>query len=169
MKSLRQILFIAMLVAVTLASAQAIKIPETGASFSFPNGGWKYLSTNKVDNNVTVYLYSYSKETVYDNKGDVVIPFMRIYVRKNYSGTVFDLAYLRYNNQPFQAIEEYPFKNGLGYWGGYTSNEDGKDYFFQMVYFKDRNTAIEIRLETSRDSYDKFEKEFKAILNTIKL
>lgn len=127
------------------------------------------MSTNKVDNNVTVYLYSYSKETVYDNKGDVVIPFMRIYVRKNYSGTVFDLAYLRYNNQPFQAIEEYPFKNGLGYWGGYTSNEDGKDYFFQMVYFKDRNTAIEIRLETSRDSYDKFEKEFKAILNTIKL
>lgn len=169
MKKLKCILFLTMLAAVATASAQVIKIPETKASFSFPNGGWKYLNTNKVNDNVTVYLYSYSKTVVTDRTGDTIIPFMRIYVRKNFSGSVYDLAFQRYDSQPFQAIEEYPFMDGLGYWGGYNSDDDGKDYFFQMVYLKDNNTALEIRLETSSDTYDNFDKEFKAILNTIKI
>ena len=169
MKTLKSIIFMSMLAITTLLSAQAIKIPDTKVSFSFPNGGWKYLQTNKVNNNITVYLYSYSKKYVVDSKGDTVIPFMRIYVQKNYSGNVYDLAFNRYSSQPFQSLDEYPFKDGLGYWGAYTSKEDGKDYLFRMVYLKDRNTAIEIRLETTRDNYDAFDKEFKAILNTIKI
>lgn len=166
---MKKILIIALLAIAAAASAQVIKIPETKLSFSFPDGGWKYLNTNKVNDNVTVYLYSYSKDEVVDGTGDTIIPFMRIYVHKNYSGTVFDMAFMRFNSQPFQSLEEYPFLDGLGYWGGYINDEDGKDYFFQMVYLKDHNTAIEIRLETTRDTYDNFEKEFKAILNTVKM
>ena len=170
MKSIKSIIFIVLLAAASLVSAQAIKIPDTKMSFSFPNGGWKYLETKKVNNNVTVYLYSYSKQTVTDKKGETVIPFMRIYVHKNYNGSVFDLAFKRFSAQPFQSLDEYTFqKDGLGYWGAYTDDKDGKDYLFQMVYLKDRTTAIEIRLETARDTYDDFEKEFKAILNTIKI
>ncbi|MBQ6955146.1 MAG: hypothetical protein IJP80_00810 [Bacteroidales bacterium] len=169
MKPLKQTMLLAMLALLLSTSAQAIKIPDTRISFSFPDGGWKYLNTNKVNKDITVYLYSYSKKAVVDNNGDTIIPFMRIYVQKNYSGTVFDMAFNRFNSQPFQAIEEYPFRDGLGYWGGYSSDNDGKDYFFQMVYLKDNSNAIEIRLETTSDTYEAFEKEFKAILNTIKL
>lgn len=169
MKYIKTLLFIAAIAASTLLSAQSIKIPETTVSFSFPNSGWKYLQTNKVNNNVTVYLYSYSKTFVVDSRGDTVIPFMRIYVHKNYSGSVYDMAMKRYNTQPFQSLDEYPFKGGLGYWGAYTSDDDGKDYLFRMVYLKEHSNAIEIRLETTRDNYDAFDKEFKAILNTIKL
>lgn len=37
-----------------------------------------------------------------------------------------------------------------------------------MVYMKDRNTVIEIRLETTRDNYDDFDETFLSILNSIK-
>lgn len=169
MKHIRSIILVLMLTAFSLVSAQAIKIPDTRLSFSFPNGGWKYLETKKVNNDITVYLYSYSKKVVVDKKGETVIPFMRIYVHKNYSGNIYDLAFKRYSAQPFQSLDEYAFKDGIGYWGAYTDDKDGKDYLFQMVYFKDRTTAFEIRLEVCRDNYDDFEKDFKAILNTIKL
>lgn len=168
MKFIKPLIFIALLTAVSLASAQTIKLPDTKLSFSFPNGGWKYLDTKKVNNNVSVYLYSYSKEYVVDSKGDTTIPFMRIYIQKNYNGTVYDMAFKRYNSQPFQSLDEYPFKDGLGYWGAYTNDEDGKDYLFRMVYIKEGNNLIEIRLETTRDNYNAFDNEFKAILNTIK-
>lgn len=169
MKHIRIIILFALLGAFSFASAQAIKIPETNVSFSFPKGGWKYLNTQKVNNNVTVYLYSYSKKYVVDSKGDTTIPFMRVYIHKNYKGTVYDMAMKRYTSQPFQSLDEYPFKDGLGYWGAYTSNEDGKDYLFRMVYLKEGSTGIEIRLETTRDNYNDFDAEFKSILNTIKL
>lgn len=169
MRLIKSIILVALLCAFSYASAQAIKIPDTKISFSFPKGGWKYLSTKKVNNNITVYLYSYAKQYVVDSKGDTTIPFMRIYVHKNYKGTVYDMAMDRYTHQPFQSLDEYPFKDGLGYWGAYTSREDGKDYLFRMVYLKEGSTGIEIRLETTRDNYDDFEAEFKSILNTIKL
>ena len=169
MKILKSIILIVLLAGAGIASAQVIKIPETKASFSFPNGGWKYLETNKVNSNVTVYLYSYSKSIVVDNGGDTIIPFMRIYVRKNYKGTVYDLAFSRFGSQPFQAFDEYPFLDGLGYYGGYIDEKEHKDYFFRMVYLKDGNTGLEIRLETTRDTYDDFDEEFKAILNTFKI
>ncbi|MBP5327322.1 MAG: hypothetical protein J6Y98_05360 [Bacteroidales bacterium] len=168
MKAIKNLAIIVMLAACTMASAQ-IKIPETKVSFAFPNGGWKYLETSKINDNTNVYLYSYSKDYVVDNAGDTVIPFMRIYVRKNYTGTVFDMAYSRFMVQGFQALQEYPFLDGLGYLGAYTNDGDGKDYEFRMVYIKDRNIMLEIRLETTLDRFDDFDKEFQSILESIKV
>lgn len=169
MKFLKALCLTIMLSAAVLVSAQ-IKIPDTRVSFSFPNGGWKYLETTKISNDVNVYLYSYAKTYVVDNAGDTVIPFLRIYVRKHFSGTVFDIAYSRFMAQPFQAFDEFPFSTGgLGYTGAYSNEKDNKDYEFRMVYLIDGNTAIEMRLETTLDTYEKFEKEFTDITNTVKI
>lgn len=161
--------FLLALLTVTVSTTAQIKIPNTHFSFSFPSNGWKYLQTNKVDNDVTVYLYSYAKDYVIDSVGDTVIPFMRIYVRQNFDGTVYDLALNRYTNQPFEPLDNYVLKDGsLGYLGAYTSTEDSKDYVFRMLYMKDGKTAIEIRLECPLDNYEDFEGEFLSILHTIK-
>ena len=158
-----------MLAMVTLASAQ-IRIPETSVSFDFPNGGWKYLQTNKLSNETVLYLYSYSAEDVVDSSGDTIVPFMRIYVRKNYDGTVYDLAYSRFMVQPFQSLDEKLHKNGvLEYLGAYTDEDDGKDYEFKMIYVKDRkNNMLEIRLESSVDTFEELEKDFDDLINSIK-
>lgn len=160
------------LLAGLLASAQ-ISLPGTNLSFDFPSNGWKYLQTTNVDKNVTVYLYSYKASNVVDSVGDTVIPFMRIYVRKNYTGSVYDLAYSRFMTQPFQALDEYseglPAPGGLGYVGAYNDNSDGKDYMFRMIYFKDKNTIFEIRMETTLDTYPAMEEEFLSVLQTIKV
>jgi len=164
-----RLLLLAVLLAPMAVSAQ-INIPQTHFSFSFPQGGWKYLQTTPVDKNTTVYLYSYNDHYVIDNAGDTIIPFMRIYVRKNYTGSVYDLAYNRFMSQPFQSLNEFnlskPAEGTLGYWGAYTSDEDGKDYEFMMYYFKEKNTIFEVRLETSRDNYEEFEQQFKDIWET---
>ena len=157
-----------MLTIAGIASAQ-VRIPDTKVSFNFPNGGWKYLQTNNINNNTTIYLYSYSAKYVVDNSGDTVIPFMRIYVRKNFTGTVYDLAYSRFMSQPFQSLDEFQNPDGsFGYLGAYTNEDDGKDYEFRMIYLKDGNTAFEIRLETTLDTYEQFETEFNDIIATIK-
>ena len=169
MKTRKHLLLLAMLAIVSIASAQ-IKIPNTRLSFDFPNNGWKYLQTTNVDNNTTVYLYSYAGDYVVDNAGDTVLPFMRIYVRQNYDGSVYDLAYSRFITQPFQSLDEYVNEDGsFGYWGAYTNEEDGKDYEFLMLYTKDKNTIFEIRLETTRYNYEQFEDEFKKIMSTVKI
>lgn len=158
-----------MLAIATIASAQ-IKIPETNVSFTFPSKGWKYLQTNKLSNNTVIYLYSYAADYVIDNTGDTILPFMRIYVRKNYDGTVYDLAYSRFMVQPFQSLDEIPHGNGgLEYLGAYTNEDDGKDYEFRMLYIKDRNTVLEIRLECTVDNFEDFEKEFTEIINSVKV
>lgn len=168
MKILKPIVLLALL-ALTVGATAQIKIPGTRFSFSFPNNGWKYLQTNKVDEDVTVYLYSYAKDYVIDSVGDTVIPFMRLYVRRNFDGTVYDLALNRYTNQPFEPLDNYELKDGsLGYLGAYTSNEDGKDYVFRMLYMKDGTNVIEIRLECPLDNYEDFEGEFLSILHTFK-
>jgi len=169
MKHLKTALFLLALAAFSSLSAQ-IRIPDTKVSFDFPNGGWKYLQTSKINESTNVYLYSFSSKYIVDAAGDTVIPFMRIYVRKNFSGTVYDLAYSRFMTQPFQSLDEFNYPNGsFGYLGAYSNEEDGKDYEFRMIYLKDGNTALEIRLETTLDTYDQFEQEFLDILNTIKI
>ena len=168
MKTLRKIILPVLLTLAFSLSAQ-IKIPDTRVSFSFPNNGWKYLETTKIDNNTSVYLFSYAGDYVIDSVGDTILPFMRIYVRKNFTGTVYDLAYSRFMSQPFQSLDEYVYEDGsIGYLGAYTNEADGKDYEFRMVYLKDKSTAIEIRLESSLDTYNDFENDFLSILKSIK-
>lgn len=167
MKTRNFLTLIVLLLFVSIASAQ-IKIPETNVSFDFPDGGWKFLQTNKLSNNSVVYLYSYSADYVVDNSGDTIIPFMRIYVRKNYEGTVYDLAFSRFMVQPFQSLDEKLHQNGiLEYLGAYTNEDDGKDYEFRMLYVKDKNNLLEIRLETSVDTFEDFEQQFNGIINSI--
>ena len=140
-----------------MASAQ-IKIPGTNLTFSFPEDNWKFLNTSTIDKNTTVHLYSYAGSYVIDNVGDTTIPFMRILVRKNYSGSVYDMALQRFQNQPFQSLDEYEYEDGsFGYLGAYTNSDDDKDYEFRMVYIKEKNTMVEIRLETTKDNYDDFD------------
>ena len=168
MKYIRNIAILLLLFWSATTTAQ-IRIPETNVSFSFPHSGWKYLQTNKVNENTTVYLYSYSKDYVIDGQGDTVIPFMRIYVRKNYNGTVYDMAYNRYMNQPFQSLDEHIHDNGsLEYLGAYANEEEKKDCEFRMLYLKDKSNLLEIRLETVIDRFDDFDEEFKTILKSIK-
>ena len=158
------------MLAVTAIAAAQIKIPNTRVSFSFPDKSWKYLETNTVDKNTSVYLYSYAGDYVVDNTGDTVLPFMRIYVRRNYEGSVYDMAYSRFTTQPFQSLDEYVYDDGsFGYLGAYTNNDDGKDYEFRMLYIKDKNTIIEIRLETTRFNFDDFDSTFTAILKSVKI
>jgi basic membrane protein A len=56
----------------------------------------------------------------------------------------------------------------MGYVGAYTNVKDKKDYQFRMVYFKVQNTIVEFRLETTRATYPLMEKEFEAILKSLK-
>lgn len=166
--SLKSIILVLLFAIATTASAQ-IKIPETNVSFNFPSGGWKYLQTNKLSNNTVIYLYSYAADYVIDSSGDTIIPFMRIYVRKNYDGNVYDLAYSRFMVQPFQSLDEKMHPNGmLEYLGAYTNEDDGKDYEFKMVYVKDRSNILEIRLESTVDTFEEFEEDFTGIVSSIK-
>jgi hypothetical protein len=76
--------------------------------------------------------------------------------------------------QPFQSVDEYtkgpglPRKGGIGYMGAYTNPADQKDYQFLMTYFKDKNTIVEFRLETTKDTFEEMEFEFNDILGTLK-
>ena len=150
-----------------------ITVPGTGVTFDFPNKGWKFLQTTNVDKNTTVYLYSYCAKNVVDSEGDTIIPFMRIYVKKNYEESVYDLAYSRWMKQPFEGIEEFteglPVEKGVGYVGAYTDLNDKKDYMFRMIYFKEHSNILEVRLESTLDTYKELEPEFVSILSTFKV
>ena len=69
-----------------------------------------------------------------DAEGDTVLPTLRIYVRENYNCDVYELAYDRYLEQPFQSLNEFtkgaglPKSGGLGYEGIYTKPSDNRDY-----------------------------------------
>lgn len=170
MKRIRLTVVLAALLAFSAATMAQITIPQTRVQFSFPNGGWKFLEAQQIDKNTALYLYSYSATPVVDKTGDTILPFMRIYVKTNHLGSVYDFAYKRYMLQPFQSIEEYstgmPGEQGLGYLGGYTNMDDGKDYAFRMMYFKDKTTLFEVRIETTTDTYRRFEKEFEGIMKS---
>lgn len=146
-------------------------VPGTKVSYDFPRSGWKYLQTIEVDANTHVYLYSFCRQLVVDETGDTILPNLRIYVRNNYEKPIFDLVMDRYMMNPYQSIEEYTDNlpaPGIGYKGIYQSG-DQKYYRFDMLYFKEKNTAFEFRLETTNDTYEMMEDEFVQILNTIKI
>ena len=121
-----------------------------------------------------VYLYCYTGHVVVDSEGDTILPFLRIYVNKNYSGDLYELVYNRYVTQPYQSLKEYskgdglPSSGGIGYIGAYTNPADQKDYQFYMTYFTNNKTAVEFRLETTKDTFDDMDFEFKDILGSIK-
>lgn len=167
MKNIKIILLTLMLLVSTSAFSQ-IKIPNTNFSFTLPGTEWKYLETTKINNNTIVYLYSYSADYVIDNSGDTVLPFMRIYLRRNFKGTVYDLAYSRFMSQPFQSLDEHILDNGgLEYLGAYTNEQDGKDYELRMLYLKDQDDMVEVRLETTVDTFDQFDESFQSIISSV--
>ena len=163
-------LFAIMMMLAGTSQAQ-VSIPGTKVKFTFPSK-WKYLNTEKVDANTQRYLYYYTDKVV-AAKGDTTLPFLRIVVRKNYTGPVFDFVFDRYSKEPYQSLSDYteglglPKTGGMGYVGAYTNVQDKKDYQFRMVYFKVQNTVVEFRLETTRATYSMMEKEFVAILKSL--
>lgn len=149
-----------------------VGIPGTRIQYKFPSK-WKYLSSQKIDANTMQYLYCYTAKTIV-SKGDTALPFLRIYVRKNYTPSVYEFVFERYNKEPYQSLSDYttglglPKTGGMGYIGAYTNVKDKKDYQFRMVYFKVQNTIVEFRLETTRATYAQMEKEFESILGSMK-
>lgn len=161
---------IAMLLLGLGAQAQ-VSIPGTKVQFAFPSK-WKYLSSEKVDGNTQMYLYYYAERAI-AAQGDTTLPFLRIYVRKNFKSTVDDYVFERYSKEPYQSLGDYtsglglPKSGGWGYVGAYTNVRDKKDYQFRMVYFKQGSTVVEFRLETTRATYPMMENEFEAILKSL--
>ncbi|MBO4587067.1 MAG: hypothetical protein J5677_04545 [Bacteroidales bacterium] len=151
-----------------------LTIPGTSITYRLNNEDWRYLRTFELPEGGDVYYYCYTGHVLVDLEGDTVLPFLRIYVNKDYDGDLYELAYERYEAQPFQSIDEYtkgaglPSKGGLGYIGAYTNPTDQKDYQFYMTYFRDRGTSVEFRLETTKDTFEEMDFEFKDILHSIK-
>ena len=165
-------LLVLLLIAMAGCMAQTqVTIPGTKVKYTFP-GKWNYLKADKVDKNTTVYVYYYSGRILV-SKGDTALPNLRIRVRKNYTGELFDYVYDRYTAEPYQSLADYtnglglPKSGGMGYIGAYTNLGNKKDYQFRMVYFKTQNTIVEFRLETTRGTYKDMEKEFEAILRSL--
>ncbi len=148
-----------------------VTIPGTKVSYTVPTQ-WHFLKTDKVDKNTNVYLYYYSGRILV-SQGDTALPFLRIRVRKNYSGDIVDYVYDRYVAEPYQPLKDYtqglglPKSGGMGYIGAYTNPGDKKDYQFRMVYFKSQNTIVEFRLETTRGTYSAMAKDFESILASL--
>lgn len=164
----------AMMLMVGTVSAQNIRIPGTNASLTLKKGNWRYLRTYKLDDGSSKYVYYYIRETLIDSDGDTVLPFLSVYVNENYSGDLYSLVYDRYMLQPYQALKEYthgiglPAKGGLGYEGAYTNPSEHKDYQFMMTYFTAGKAMVELRLETTKDTFAKLEGEFENILKSVK-
>lgn len=162
-----------MVVVAGIASAQ-LTIPGTNITYRLNGEDWRYLRTFELAEGGDIYLYCYTGHVLVDMEGDTVLPFLRIYVNKDYDGDLYELAYERYEAQPFQSLKEYtkgeglPSKGGIGYIGAYTNPTDQKDYQFYMTYFKDRGTSVEFRLETTKDTFEEMDFEFKDILSSIK-
>lgn len=168
--------FLVVIVMLMVASCGVVEaqvaIPGTKVQYTFPSK-WKYLSTQTIDANTAQFLYFYSAKTVAFD-GDTTLPFLRIVVRRNYAEPIYNFVFERYNREPYQSLSDYtqglglPKGGGMGFEGAYTNLKDKKDYQFRMVYFKVQSTIVEFRLETTRDTYPQMEKEFKAILKSLK-
>lgn len=172
MHHLRRALPFLLLMFLSGAALQAqVAIPGTKVQYTFPSK-WNYLTSKKVDQNTTVYHYYYTAKILV-SKGDTALPYLRIRVRKNYTGTLYDYVYDRYIAEPYQPLKDYteglglPKSGGMGYIGAYTNLSDNKDYQFRMVYFKVQNTVVEFRLETTKATYPQIEKEFESILGSL--
>lgn len=167
------VLLLALALSSVAAQAQ-LTIPGTSVTYRLNNEDWRYLRTFELPEGGDIYLYYYIGHVLVDMEGDTVLPFLRIYVNKHYDGDLYELAYERYERQPFQSLNEYtkgiglPVKGGIGYMGAYTNPTDQKDYQFYMTYFQDRGTSVEFRLETTKDTFEEMDFEFKDILNSVK-
>lgn len=174
MKRYLKIFVMSLLLAVSAVATAQIGIPGTQVTFRLNGDDWRYLRTFQLDDGADVYLYCYVGQLLLDDEGDTVLPFLRIYVQEDYDGDVYELAYERYMQQPFQSLNEYthgpglPKRGGLGYVGAYTNPSDQKDYQFMMTYFKDSDATVEFRLETTKDTFQEMEFEFNDILESIK-
>lgn len=172
--SLKKLIATLALVLMASAASAQLTIPGTSVTYRLNNEDWRYLRTFELPEGGDVYLYCYTGHLVVDSEGDTVLPFLRIYVNKGYDGDLYELAYERYELQPYQALMEYskgeglPSKGGIGYIGAYTNPSDNKDYQFRMTYFKDRGTVVEFRLETTKDTFEEMDFEFKDIMGSIK-
>ncbi|MCR4659444.1 MAG: hypothetical protein K5650_04015 [Bacteroidales bacterium] len=170
---MKHLFLAALMLAGTLAASAQIEIPGTKASCSLSGEKWKFLRTINVDKNTNVYLFSYKAELLVDADGEETLPYLKIFVRKNYRKSIYEMVYDRYVQQPYQAIEEYssgnglPDKGGLGYVGIYTNPQDDKIYMFNMNCWLEGTTAIEFRLETTQNNYEHMKPEFMSILNSI--
>lgn len=166
-------LAIAAILLVLTTSAQ-VNIPGTSLSLRLDDNDWRYLRSFKLDDGADIHLYYFIGHTVVDATGDTILPSLRIYVNSHYDGDIYSLAYDRYTKQPFQSLNEYthglglPPSGGLGYDGMYTNPVDGKDYRILMTYFKDKKAFVEMRLETTGDTYADMEFDFKDLLGTLK-
>ena len=80
-----------LLVACCGALQAQVAIPGTRVQYTFPSK-WRFLSTQKIDQNTTLYHYYYTSKIVV-SKGDTALPYLRIRVRKNYTGTIYDYVY----------------------------------------------------------------------------
>lgn len=174
MKTLKQWLLLAALFVISGTAMAQLNIPGTAFVFELNGDEWRYLRNFKDGDGANVYYYCYVGEVLLDDQGDTVLPTLRIYVRDNYASDVYELAYDRYLNQPFQSLNEYtkgdglPRQGGLGYEGIYTKPSDQHDYRFMMTYFKERRTIVEFRLETTSETYDEMEVKFRNILKSIR-
>lgn len=171
---MKRILFLLAMMAAFAATAQRLTIPGTEVQYRLNSEDWVYVRTFQHPKGGDIYLYAYTGHDVVDLEGDTVLPFLRIHVVRDYDGDLYDLAYERYEAQPYQALKEYtkgeglPSSGGLGYIGAYTNPADQKDYQFYMTYFLSNRTSVEFRLETTKDTFNDMEFEFKDILNSIK-
>ena len=95
-----------MVVVAGIASAQ-LTIPGTNITYRLNSEDWRYLRTFELAEGGDVYLYCYTGHVLVDMEGDTVMPFLRIYVNKDYDGDLYELAYERYEAQPFQSLKEY--------------------------------------------------------------
>ena len=174
MKKMAKAVVLAVMILGELAAMAQISIPGTGFSFRLNGDDWSFVRNYKLKDGADIYLYCYTREVLIDAEGDTALPFLRIYVNTAYEGDVYELAYDRFEQQPFQSIDEYtsgpglPKSGGLGYVGAYTNPNDEKDYEFLMTYFQDKKGIVEFRLETSLDTFDDMEFEFRDILSSIK-
>ena len=136
-----------LLVACCGALQAQVAIPGTRVQYTFPSK-WRFLSTQKIDQNTTLYHYYYTS-------------------------TIYDYVYDRYVQEPYQPLKDYttglglPKTGGMGYIGAYTNVNDKRDYQFRMVYFKVQNTIVEFRLETTKATYPQMAKEFESILGSL--
>ena len=173
MKNIKRWLLMAAMLFMSGAAMAQLNIPGTTFAFELNGEEWRFVRNFKDADGANVYYYCYIGEVLMNDDGDTVLPTLRIYVRDNYASDVYELAYDRYVDQPFQSINEYtkgdglPKQGGLGYEGIYTKPSDGHDYRFMMTYFKERRTIVEFRLETTRETYEDMEVKFKNILKSI--
>lgn len=174
MKRFRHIVFLVLCLVAGCVVRGQLTIPGTTVSFRLDDEDWRYLRTFEMAEGGDVYLYCYVGQLVTDGEGDTVLPFLRIYVNDDYDGDLLDLVYERYSQEPYQFLNEYadgpgiPRSGGIGYDGVYTNPSDQKDYRFYMTYFADRGTMVEFRLETTKDTFEEMDFEFKDILSSLK-